>query len=91
MRNGGVQQDISDTHSMNFFDFERLDAAYRESSKFLQSTSVTRCLSWIVKNYASIVAGKYKDFDVTRTNNRIVTDYSADELNKVFEKLNEDL
>lgn len=42
-------------------DFEKLDKAYSDSTKFLQVAPVARTLSWIVKNYASIIAGKFRD------------------------------
>ncbi|MDE6504847.1 MAG: hypothetical protein K2L42_03155 [Clostridia bacterium] len=47
-------------------DFEKLDKAYSESTKFLQVAPVARTLSWIVKNVASIYAGKYKDKSVAQ-------------------------
>ncbi len=83
-----VQQDTTHLHSM---DFDKLDVAYSASVKFLQRQSVARCLSWIDKNYASIVAGKYKDFSKTKSDNSFVTDESADRLNRAFEELNKDL
>lgn len=43
------------------FDFKKLDTAYSESAKFLQVAPVTQTLSWICKNYQSIISGKYKD------------------------------
>lgn len=83
----GIRQDTTDTHAM---DFDKLDTAYRESGKFLQTASVARCLSWIVKNYASIIAGKYKDFGDTVDNRLPKSDYSAEEINKAFAILIED-
>lgn len=49
--------------SITELDFEKLDKAYSESKKFLQVSSVARTISWIIKNSASILAGKYKDND----------------------------
>lgn len=42
-------------------DFEKLNKAYEESTKFLQVAPVARTISWVIKNVASIYAGKYKD------------------------------
>lgn len=42
-------------------DFIRLSTAYAQSKKFLQIHPLARTTSWIIKNYASILAGKYKD------------------------------
>lgn len=42
-------------------DFEKLNKAYSESTKFLQVAPIARMISWIIKNTASIYAGKYKD------------------------------
>lgn len=82
-----VQNDTTLTQEL---DFEQLDLAYSESSKFLQSKPVARWLSWVVKNYSAIVAGKYKDFDES-TNQRVKMDDSAEELNRAFNLLNKDL
>lgn len=45
------------------FDFDKLGEAYERSTKFLQQTPVAKFLSWIVKNYTSIIKGKYSDRD----------------------------
>lgn len=45
------------------FDFDKLSHAYERSGKFLQCYPTYKCLSWIVKNYASIIAGKYDDHE----------------------------
>ena len=45
-------------------DFDKLDKAYSESKTLLQDSDkapYARTLSWVVKNQASILAGKYKD------------------------------
>lgn len=42
-------------------DFEKLNKAYSESTKFLQVVPVARTISWVIKNAVSIYAGKYKD------------------------------
>lgn len=46
---------------MSEIDFDKLDKAYSESATFLQVAPVAQTLSWITKNYQSIIAGKYKD------------------------------
>lgn len=43
------------------FDFGKLDEAFSKSEKFLQRYSSYKFLSWIVKNYNSIIKGKYDD------------------------------
>ena len=43
------------------FDFNLLNAAYERSTKFLQADTLPKFLSWIVKNYTSIIKGKYND------------------------------
>lgn len=43
------------------FDYEKLDEAFSKSEKFLQRYSSYKFLSWIVKNYNSIIKGKYDD------------------------------
>lgn len=43
------------------FDFNELHRMYQNSEKFLQVTPCCRVLSWIVKNYDSIIAGKFSD------------------------------
>ena len=45
------------------FDFDKLNQAYERSGKFLQCYPTYKCLSWIVKNYASIIVGKYDDHE----------------------------
>lgn len=42
-------------------DFDKLDKAYEKSKKFLQVTPCARTISWVLKNIASIYAGKYED------------------------------
>jgi hypothetical protein len=44
-------------------DFSKLTAAYVQSPQFLQVTPVCKTLSWVVKNYNSIVAGKYRQIE----------------------------
>ena len=51
---------------LNELDFDKLDTAYVESTKFLQVAPVARTVSWIIKNAASIYAGKYRDKVPTR-------------------------
>ena len=49
---------------MDDFDYALLDNAYAESETYLQDKDghpFAQTLSWIVKNYASIVAGKFRD------------------------------
>ena len=57
-------------------DFVALDKAYTESTKFLQVDPVARTISWIIRNAASICAGKYKDRkpknSVKETDERII-------------------
>lgn len=43
-------------------DFDALSKAYSASAKFLQTHPAARRMSWIVKHYAEIIAGKYTDF-----------------------------
>lgn len=43
------------------FDYEKLNEAFSKSEKFLQRYSSYKFLSWIVKNYNSIIKGKYDD------------------------------
>ena len=43
------------------FDYGKLDEAFSKSAKFLQRYSSYKFLSWIVKNYNSIIKGKYDD------------------------------
>lgn len=46
------------------FDFDLLDKAYSESTTYLQDKDkypAAHTLSWIVRNYQSIIIGKYKD------------------------------
>ena len=82
-----VKQDTTDTRGI---DFELLDVAYSESGKFLQSKPIARCLSWIVKNYVLITAGKYKDFGDNTADNRLPkSDNTADEINRIFGNISE--
>lgn len=43
------------------FDYEKLNEAFSKSEKFLQRYSSYKFLSWIIKNYNSIIKGKYDD------------------------------
>lgn len=43
------------------FDYKKLNEAFSKSEKFLQRYSSYKFLSWIVKNYNSIIKGKYDD------------------------------
>lgn len=45
-------------------DFMKLSTAYSQSKKFLQVHPIAKSLAWIIKNYASILAGKYKDKEI---------------------------
>lgn len=59
----GIYKDVCSPYLYDF-DFDRLNMAYSESKSFLQNKDeypFTQTLSWIVKNYASILAGKYRD------------------------------
>lgn len=58
----GIYVDTS-TWDLADFDFDKLDEAFRNSTKFLQKYEQYHFLSWIVKNYARIIKGKYKDID----------------------------
>ncbi len=85
-----ITDDLKDDTHTEELDFGALDWAYSKSVKWLQKSPASKCLSFVVKNYASIVAGKYEDMG--GGNPPCVTpDYSADELNAAFEKLNEEL
>lgn len=55
-----IKQDSNSPFLVDF-DYAKLNKAYEESSKWLQCTDVCLFLSWIVKNYTSIIEGKYKD------------------------------
>lgn len=44
-------------------DWQKLDKAYSESTTFLMVRKAARYLSWVVKNYQSIISGKYADED----------------------------
>ena len=70
-------------------DFDKLDVAYSRSAKFLQKSPASKVLSFVLRNYKSIIAGKYEDMDGSLQ--PFVPDYSADKLNAAFEKRNEDL
>lgn len=78
-------------------DFDKLSQAYDESKTFLQNRAFAKCLSWIVKYYDSIIAGKYKDKPILtkradeKPNAQIVSKWTADEINAAFAKLNEEL
>jgi hypothetical protein len=52
-----------DNYNSNIYDvdFGKLIDAFDKSREFLQQKKVARYLSWVVKNYSSIIAGKYDD------------------------------
>lgn len=52
-------------------DFEKLNTAYSQSKKFLQVHPCARSISWIIKKYTSIIAGKYKDKAITPRSSRM--------------------
>lgn len=59
----GIYKDVCSPY-LDDFDFDRLNKAYSESKTFLQDKDkypFTQALSWIIKNYASILAGMYRD------------------------------
>lgn len=77
-----------DTHTE--IDFDALDKAYSKSAKWLKKCPSAKCLSWIIQNHASIIAGKYEDMGGGAVPN-IAPEFSADEINSVFAELNEEL
>lgn len=46
--------------ALSEIDFDLLTKAYEESPQYLQTSNIARFMSWVVKNYASIIKGKYK-------------------------------
>lgn len=85
-----ITDDLKDDTHTEELDFGALDWAYSKSVKWLQKSPASKCLSFVVKNYASIIAGKYEDMGGGNSP-RVTSDYLADELNAVFERLNEEL
>lgn len=88
-----------DTHTENL-DFRALDTAYSKSSKFLQKCASSLRLSWIVKNYDTILSGKFDDCVADKKQKSISEEWddyyksknmTADEINAAFLDLNEDL
>lgn len=67
------------------FDFDKLNQAYERSAKWLQRYSTFRCLSWIVKNYSSIIAGKYDDHAREQFRDKLIgdPDYDTSGLEKI--------
>ena len=65
------------------FDFDKLNKAYERSSKFLQERPVAKCLSWIVKNYASVINGKYADWDSPQAVDTTDPDFDISGLDKI--------
>ena len=86
----GVEIDTNSSYVADM-DFAELSKAYADSRFFLQNRVFAKYLSWIVKNYESIVCGKYKDQKQEDKQEESYWDESADRLNAVFEKLNEEL
>lgn len=70
-------------------DFIKLDKAYSESATLLQDKKkapYAHALSWVVKNVASVYAGKYKDRLNGRTNMKAERNQSASDMLKgIFE------
>lgn len=66
-------------------DFEKLNKAYEESTKFLQVAPIARMITWIIKNAASIYAGKYKDKPTTNSR-QSAHEKSTDILRQLYEK-----
>lgn len=58
------------------FDFGKLNAAYERSTKFLQADQLPKFLSWIVKNYSSIIKGKYNDREKKTEEPKYSTSYN---------------
>lgn len=67
------------------FDFDKLNQSYERSAKWLQRYSTFRCLSWIVKNYSSIIAGKYDDHAREQFRDKLIgdPDYDTSGLEKI--------
>lgn len=70
-------------------DFEKLSEAYSESKSFLQNRAFAKHLSWIVKNYSKIIAGDYKDFQLT-TSSPTPTKRDPKSINHLFTEISED-
>lgn len=75
-------------------DFDALSKAYSESSKWLQKKPHARRLSWAVKNYTEIIAGKYADFEcptpfvpAKRDEAQIAKDMAADKASELKQRL----
>lgn len=59
----GIYKDVCSPY-LDGFDYALLDKVYGESKTYLQDKDnhpFAQTLSWIVKNYASIIAGKFRD------------------------------
>ena len=44
-------------------DFDALDKAFEKSPDFLQTQPPCKAMSWVLRNYAQIIAGKYAKFE----------------------------
>lgn len=72
-------------------DFDKLNTAFSESSKFLQVAPIARMITWIIKNASSIYAGKYKDKPETTARKSVKQsehERGTDILKKLFEEEN---
>lgn len=72
-------------------DFEKLNTAFSESTKFLQVAPIARMITWIIKNASSIYAGKYKDKPETTDRKSVKQsehERGTDILKKLFEEEN---
>lgn len=67
-------------------DFEKLSTAYEESKKFLQVAPVAHTISWVVRNAASIYAGKYKDKQTAANARQSAHERSTEILKTLYEK-----
>ena len=68
-------------------DFDLLDKAYAESKTLLQDTEkapYAHTLSWIVKNYRSIIANKYKDRPPSKKSGKSAHEKGTDILKTLF-------
>lgn len=91
----GVTADDTTTDGI---DFETLGRAYSKSTKFLQKHPAAKRLSWIIKHYDEIIAGKYTDFSGNKTTPSALTQpqtflprhLSPEELTDLFEPLNDE-
>ena len=85
-------------------EFSVVDIAFSESYIPTQKSTYCLRLSWVLENFTKLLEGRYKREDMkgyhtqiptkeelARTNTIMVDAFSAEELNKVFEKLNEEL